>query len=200
MNNHLNFFSRDSFDIHLEVKNKQNKKKCNNYYKSPLSFLRQNFFYDYIIIYAVGSLFNLCTNILGAPDFLIIIEVYDALNTNISNFQKEIEPIMKYKYFINLINIYLGLSIPKSNPILLIILKFLILIFEVFLDYTLYERNRDINLEQFKKKMNDKLINKGYFFDINDDIATFYKINEKYLSPKYDYQFFCKQANKLMNS
>jgi len=198
--NHPTFFSKDSFDIHLEVKNKHNKKKSIIYYRTPLSFLKQNFFYDYIIIYSIGSLYSLCKNLVDSPDFYIAIEVYDALGRNNMNFHKEMEPIMKYKYYINLINIYLGLSIPKWNTTLLIILKFLILIFEVFLDYKLYERNRDINLEQFKKKMNDTLINKGYFFDINDDISTFYKINEKYLSPKYDYQFFCKQTNKLIYS
>ena len=34
---------------------------------------------------------------------------------------------------------------------------------------------------------------------MNDDISIIYKLKPKYQSLKYDYKYFCKESNKLMN-
>ena len=53
--------------------------------------------------------------------------------------------------------------------------------------------------ENDKKIINEKISNYGYFFDMNDDISIIYKLKPKYQSLKYDYKYFCKESNKLMN-
>ena len=81
----------------------------------------------------------------------------------------------------------------------LIMIKTIVLIFDFFFDIFFLEKRRKNNLEKTKKIINEKISNYGYFFDMNDDISVIYKLKPKYQSLKYDYKYFCKESNKLMN-
>ena len=87
----------------------------------------------------------------------------------------------------------------KLCSIYLIMIKLLLLIVEFFFDLFFSSKKRKNKLEKMKKEINNQIINTGYFLDLTEDISVIYKLKEKYQSLKYDYQYFCKESNKLMN-
>ena len=189
----------NNFDLHFIVKNKHMKKQYNTSYKIPISILGQNVFYEHAIIYSTKSLYKLCNNYCATAEFIIIITIEThfikedlyALKERLKNFDST--------YLSSVLQHYLGILSMKICSKYLIMIKIIVLISDFFFDLFFLEKKRKNNLEKIKKSINDNIINNGYFLDMNNDICIIYKLKEKYQSLKYDYKYFCKESNKLMN-
>ena len=190
---------KNNFDLHFIIKNKHRKKKHIASYKTPISILTQDVFYEHLIIYSTKSLYKLCSSLCTTAEFIVLLTVQTHFLKENLNSLKEMKKNIDSLYIISIINHYLALLSMKLCSIYLIMIKLLLLIVEFFFDLFFSSKKRKNKLEKMKKEINNQIINTGYFLDLTEDISVIYKLKEKYQSLKYDYQYFCKESNKLMN-
>ncbi len=191
----------NNFDLHFIIKNKHKKNQNQNNisYKIPISKLVQDVFYEHAIIYSSKSLYKLCNNLCTTAEFIVIITVETQFIKEDLYSLKERYNNFDSTYVSYFIQHYLGILSMEICSKYLIMIKTIVLIFDFFFDIFFLEKRRKNNLEKTKKIINEKISNYGYFFDMNDDISVIYKLKPKYQSLKYDYKYFCKESNKLMN-
>lgn len=189
----------NNFDLHFIIKNKHKKNQHNISYKTPLFKLNQNVFYEHVIIYSSKSLYKLCNNLCTTADFIVILTVETQFIKEDLYSLKERYKDFDSTYVSYFIQRYLGILSMKICSKYLIMIKIIFLISDFFFDLFFLEKKRKNNLEKMKKTINEKIISTGYFLDMNDDISVIYKLKQKYQSLKYDYKYFCKESNKIMN-
>ena len=189
----------NNFDLHFTIKNKHKKNQNNISYKMSVSKLCQNVFYEHVIIYSTKSLYKLCNNLCTTVEFIVILTIETQFIKENLYSLKERYKDFDSTYVSYFIQHYLGILSMKICSKYLLIIKIIALISDFFFDLFFLEKRRKNNLEKTKKIINEKISNYGYFFDMNDDISIIYKLKPKYQSLKYDYKYFCKESNKLMN-
>ena len=189
---------KKNFDLHFIIKNNKNKNNSFITYKHQLVLLQDKSFYEHLIIYPTESYFPF-SNLLSNEEMEFFINIRQSFIHNNLILEKIKVDDIPHKYYIKTINTIFGLFAMKKCSILLLLIKISFYIFDFILDLVLIERNQLIGLKKWEKNINNEILNKGYFLDLNNDIIVIYKIKEEYSSLKYDYQFFCKESQKLMN-
>lgn len=193
----------NDFDLHFIIKKKnKNNENCKALYNTSTSILNQNIFYEYAIIYSTNSLYKLYYHSLSIEEKIKILKIALSLSAKQMSFEKEYKKNLKYTFFFYSIKHYLDISALESISLLLFLIKVILAIFEFFMDLIFIDYKWQLNLEKFKKDKNEEInINgDGYFFDINNNIVILYKLKKNFISLKYDYQYFCRESRKLMNS
>ena len=193
----------NDFDLHFIIKKKnKNNENCKALYNTSTSILNQNIFYEYAIIYSTNSLYKLYYHSLSIEEKIKILKIALSLSAKQMSFEKEYKKNLKYKFFFDSIQHYLDISALEGFSLLLFLIKVILAILEFFVDLIFIDYKWQLNLEKFKKDKNEEInINgDGYFFDINNNIVILYKLKKNFISLKYDYQYFCRESRKLMNS
>ena len=193
----------NNFDLHFIIKKKKkNKENCKALFNTSTSILNQNIFYEYAIIYSTNSLYKLYYHSLSIEEKIKILKISLSLSAKQMSFEKEYKKNLKYKFFFDSIQHYLDISTLEGFSLLLFLIKVILAILEFFVDLIFIDYKWQLNLEKFKKDKNEEInINgNGYFFDINNNIVILYKLKKNFISLKYDYQYFCRESRKLMNS
>ena len=193
----------NNFDLHFIIKKKKkNKENCKALFNTSTSILNQNIFYEYAIIYSTNSLYKLYYHSLSIEEKIKILKIALSLSAKQMSFEKEYKKNLKYKFFFDSIQHYLDISALEGFSLLLFLIKVILAILEFFVDLIFIDYKWQLNLEKFKKDKNEEInINgDGYFFDINNNIVILYKLKKNFISLKYDYQYFCRESRKLMNS
>jgi len=193
----------NNFDLHFIIKKKKkNKENCKALFNTSTSILNQNIFYEYAIIYSTNSLYKLYYHSLSIEEKIKILKISLSLSAKQMSFEKEYKKNLKYKFFFDSIQHYLDISALEGFSLLLFLIKVMLAILEFFVDLIFIDYKWQLNLEKFKKDKNEEInINgNGYFFDINNNIVILYKLKKNFISLKYDYQYFCRESRKIMNS
>ena len=190
---------KTNFDLYFIIKTNKNQNNFYISYKNDISLLQDKFFYEYVIIYSTESFAYFFNKLCSGEELALLFNIKKSFSENNLIIEKYLRNKIPHKYYIRFINILMNLYSMKNCSLLLLIIKISIFILDFLLDLILVERKELIGLKRWKKIINNEILNKGYFLDLNNDIIAVYKIKDEYASLKSDYQYFCKESTKLMN-
>ena len=190
----------NKFDIHIFIKKYFDTNNNLKLYSNPIKSLSKNIFFDYVIIYSnnILSKFNymMCNN----KEIEIIIKIFYEIKKFEKNFEKNNKNNLIYKLITIPLKSIIELKGIKYNIIIILFLKTILLLFEVYLEKINIDDIKLIHYENIKKKINSEIVKNGYFFDLNNDIIILYRIKTEYSSMEDNYNYLCSESRKLLSS
>ena len=188
-----------NFDIHIFIKTYFNTYNNLQLYTYPVKSLSKNIFFDYVIIHSnnILSRFNymMCNN----KEIEIIIKIFYEIKKFEKNFEKNNKNNLIYKLITIPAKSILELKGIKYNIIIILFLKTVLLLFEIYLEKINIDDVKLIHYENIKKIINSEILKNGYFFDLNNDIIILYRIKSEYWSMEEYYNYLCSESSKLLS-